>query len=180
MTDNTTPTLDFDLLSTLDGEQRDAAIAEYSDAIAKNAAAEVEKRYSDELRQTRYANAKYRLLGDKSLVGFAERIDSIEALASENPALASLCDEERLRTAYYIDRGMNVQETPSAEKLIEQLSANPEAMRKLEAAMLEKLRTSDTPTFMAQGGAASVPLTPVSKPKSIDEASALARAAFGI
>ena len=174
------PTLDYEALSALDAEPRSPAIAEYTAAIEAKAVLAAEEKYGGELKNAQYANAKYRLAGDAALRGFSERIEAIEKIAAENPALAVLPDEERLRTAYYIDRGMHADENPSAEELLTKLRANPDAMRLCEAAILEKLKTEDKPAFMALGSAASVPLTPEKKPKSIDEASSLARAAFGI
>ena len=178
--DQNNPTLDYEALASLDEEARSAAIAEYTAAVEAKAALAAEEKYGGELKNAQYANAKYRLANDAGLCGFSERIEAIEAIASENSALMALPDEERLRTAYYIDRGMHADENPSAEELLIKLRANPEAMRLCEAAILEKLKTEDKPSFMAAGGAASVPLTPEKKPKSIDEASSLARAAFGI
>ena len=178
--ENKIPTLDFSALSLLSEEERAAAIAAYSEEVAASAAAIAEEKYSNELKKERYSSAKYRLASDKSLGGFGERIEAIEAILANTPALGSLGDEEKLRTAYYIDRGMRADEAPSAEQLLNQLRTNPEAMRLCEAAILEKLRTEQTPPFSATSGSASVPMTPQKKPKSIDEASVLARAAFGI
>ncbi len=180
MAENKTPILDFDALSSLGEEERAAALAAYSAEVEAHAAALAEEKYSDELRRANYVSAKYRLASDKALSGFGERIEAIEAILANTPALGSLCDEEKLRTAYYIDRGMRADEAPSAEQLLNQLRTNPEAMRLCEAAILEKLRAEQSPSFSATSGSASVPMTPQKKPKSIDEASTLARAAFGI
>lgn len=178
--DNNLPTLDYEALAALDSEARSAAIAEYTAAVEAKAASAAEEKYSGELKNAQYANAKYRLANEADLRGFSERIEAIEAIVTANPALASLSDEERLRTAYYIDRGMHADEPLGAEELFARLRENPEAMRLCEAAILEKLKVEGKPSFMAAGSVASVPLTPEKKPKSIDEASSLARAAFGI
>ncbi|MBR5538429.1 MAG: hypothetical protein IKU61_00870 [Clostridia bacterium] len=172
------PTLDYEALASLDGEARAAAIAEYTAAIEERASLAAKEKYDGELRAVQYANAKYRLAS--GLKDFSGRIEAIEEIARENPALMALDDEERLRTAYYIDRGMRADESPSAEELLMRLRENPEAMRLCEAAILAKLKTEASPAFAAAGSVASVPLTPQKKPKSIDEASSLARAAFGI
>ncbi len=180
MAENKISTLDFGALASLSEEERTAAIAAYSAEVEAHAAALAEEKYGGELREAKYASAKYRLATDKSLGGFGERIEAIEAILANTPALEGLSDEEKLRTAYYIDRGMRADEAPTAESLLMQLKSNPEAMRLCEAAILEKLRAEQRPNISATSGSASVPLTPQKKPKSIDEASVLARQAFGI
>lgn len=174
------PMLDFDALSALSAEERTAAIAAYAAEIEAQASAAANARYDGELQNARYASAKYRLAAEGTLSGFGDRIGAIEEILANTPALQSLPDEDRLRTAYYIDRGMRADAAPSAEELLAKLQSNPEAMRLCEAAILEKLRTAQAPALYSTNGGASLPMTPAKKPKSIDEASALARAAFGI
>ena len=180
METNNNPVLDFSALASLSEEERTAVISAYMAEVEAKATAVAEEKYSGELRDAKYSSVKYKLACEGTLCGFAERIEAIESIAAENPALASLPDEEKLRTAYYIDRGMRSDETPSTESLLMQLKNNPEAMRLCEAAILEKLKCECIPSLKATSGTASVPLTPQKKPKSIDEASTLARAAFGI
>ncbi|MBQ4557562.1 MAG: hypothetical protein IJA60_07950 [Clostridia bacterium] len=175
-----TPSLDFEALAVLSEEERKSAIAEYTAAIEANAIESVKAVHDGELKEVRYENAKYKLIADGTLPHFGERIVAIEEIISGNTALASLSDEERLRTAYYIDRGMTADDVPTTESLLRALNENPEAMRLCEAAILERLRGEKAPALSADGGAASVPLTPKAKPKSIDEASTLAREAFGL
>jgi len=174
--EQTNPTLDFETLASLSEEERAAAIAAYTAAVEAKAA----ETAGAELKDARYAAAKYRMASEGNYAGFGERIGAIEQILESMPALATLPDEEKLRTAYYIDRGMQPQQTLSVEMLLAEVQKNPEAMRAIEAAVLEKLRVSETPPLMASAGGASLPLTPQKKPKSIDEASALARKAFGI
>lgn len=174
------PTLDFDALAALSAEERTAAIAAYAAEVEASATAAADAKYSGELQDARYASAKYKLAMDGGLSGFGERMDAIEEILASTPVLHSLSDEDKLRTAYYIDRGMHTGDAPSTETLLRQLQKDPEAMRLCEAAILEKLRAEQAPALHSTTGGASVPLTPAKKPKSIDEASALARAAFGI
>ncbi len=174
------PTLDFDALAALSAEERTAALAAYAAEIEAQASAAADARYGGELQNARYASAKYKLAVEGGLKGFGERIEAIEEILSHTPALQALSDEDKLRTAYYIDRGMHAGDAPGTEELLGQLQKNPEAMRLCEAAILERLRAEQAPALHSTTGGASVPLTPQKKPKSIDEASALARAALGI
>lgn len=174
------PELDFDALAALSIEERTAAIAAYASSVEEQAAAAASAKVDGELQAARYTSAKYRLAAEGTLAGFGDRIGAIEEIIEKTPALQTLADEERLRTAYYIDRGMRAETAPSAEELLGQLKSNPEAMRLCEAAILEKLRAEKAPALYSTNGGASLPMTPAKKPKSIDEASALARAAFGI
>ena len=185
------PTLDFEAVAAMDDDARTAALDAYrsevtalGDALAadeQNGAAQ-----QNALAAARYEAAKYKMASDKSLVGFADAMDEIEAVLAETPALSSLPDEERLRTAYYIVRGKRPAPAPtparepSAEELFAALEKNPAAMRLCEARLLELLGADSAPALMSTAGSASAPATVREKPKTIDEASGLARAAFGI
>lgn len=174
------PTLDFEKLVSLSEDERAAAIAEYSAAIEANAKGGVAAQYDAELRNARYESAKYKMALSKELPNFGERLGAIEELLASSDMFASLSDEEKLRTAYYIDRGKNAPAPETADALLEQLRANPEAMRAIEAEVIERLRKEKSPALSAGHGNASVPLTPKAKPKTLNEASALAREALGI
>lgn len=174
------PTLDFEKLATLSEDERAAAIAEYSAAIEANAKGGVAAQYDAELKNARYESAKYKMALSGELPSFGERLGAIEELIASSDMFATLSDEEKLRTAYYIDRGKNAPAPQSADALLRQLKANPEVMRAVEAAVIERLRTEKSPALSATGGTASVPLTPKAKPKTLNEASALARQALGL
>lgn len=174
------PTLDTEALGNMSAEERAAAIDAYMTSVTEAARAQAAAQFADELAQSRYAAAKYRLLSEEALPDFAARLPAIEKLIGEMPMLAGLCDEDRLRTAYYLDRGMQPQTPPDAETLVAAVQKNAEALRILEASVLEKLRACDAPPMAATAGNATAPVTPPKKPTSLDEASALARAAFGV
>lgn len=172
-------TLDFEALMSLNEEERTAAIAQYNASIEASAKEAYAKEHSSELKAARYESAKYKMALDKSLPDFGERIDAIEEIIASSEAFSSMSDEEKLRTAYYIDRGKNGGE-PTAEELVTKLKSNPEAMRIIEAAVIEKLSVKGAPALLAGRGNASLPLTPKEKPKTLNEASKMAREAFGI
>ena len=65
-------------------------------------------------------------------------------------------------------------------ELFAALEKNPKAMRLAEARLLELLGADSAPALFATAGSASAPATVREKPKTIDEASGLARAAFGV
>lgn len=183
------PTLDFAAVSAMDDDARTAALDAYRAELTtlEQTLAEAEQCDAEResaLHAARYDAAKYKMASDKSLDGFADAIDEIETVLAETPALAALPDEERLRTAYYIVRGRRPAPTPApeptAEELFAALKKNPAAMRLCEARMLQMLGADPTPALMATAGNATAPLTVKEKPKTIDEASGLARAAFGI
>lgn len=174
-----TKTLDFETLMSLSEEERSTAIAQYNASIEASAKEAYAKEHASELSAARYESAKYKMALDKSLPGFGERIDAIEEILASSEAFSSMSDEEKLRTAYYIDRGKCGSEV-SAEALVERLKNNPEAMRIVEAAVLEKLSAKGAPPLLAGRGNASLPLTPKEKPKTLNEASKMAREAFGI
>ena len=183
------PTLDFEAVSAMDDAARTAALDAYradvaalGDALAADE--QSGKAQQNALAAARYDAAKYKLASDKTCAGFADAMDEIEAVIAETPALASMPDEERLRTAYYIVRGKRPAPAPapapSAEELFAALEKNPAAMRLVEARMLEMLGADSAPALMSSAGSASAPATVREKPKTIDEASGLARAAFGV
>lgn len=180
MEQNESVTLDFEKLAALGEEERAAAVAEYTAAVEAAARAALSAEYDEKLKATRYESAKYKMALDGTLPRFGERIGAIEEIIASNAALGAMSDEDKLRTAYYIDRGKNAGDAPTAEELLNLIKGNPEAMRLCEAAILERLRTENPPALSSTSGSASVPLTPKAKPKNLSEASALARQAFGI
>ena len=169
------PTLDIDALVSLGEAERAAALEEYSAALSAAARESADA----ELRAARYEGTKYRLALDASLPDFNSRIAAIEEIIESGECFKSMGDEEKLRTAYYIDRGRNSLEKPSAEQIISFARADAEVMRALEGEIIEKLRAKNNPKLCASVGNASLPLTPKEKPKTIAEASALAREALG-
>lgn len=173
-------TLDFEKLAALGEEERAVAIAEYTAAVEANARDAANAEYDSLLRSAKYESAKYKMALDGTLPNFGERLCAIEEIIAANAALGAMSDEEKLRTAYYIDRGKSAGVAPTAEELLSQLKSNPEAMRLCEAAILERLRAENAPALSSSSGSASAPLTPKAKPKNLSEASALAREAFGI
>ena len=180
MENKTQKTIDFEKLATLSEEERAAVISEYTAALEKSAFENAGMQYESELKNARYESAKYKMALDGTLPHFGERIAAIEEIIATTAALGAMSDEEKLKTAYYIDRGKSASDEFSAEELLSKLKGNPEAMRLIEAEILERLRTENVPALSSSGGAASVPLTPKAKPKNLSEASALAREAFGI
>lgn len=171
---------DFEKFMSLGEEERAAAVAEYT-AMAESRGREAAKaQYQSELKNARYESAKYKMALDKTLPDFGERIGAIEEILASSEAFATMGDEEKLRTAYYIDRGKNGGAEPSAEDLLAKLENNPELMRVLEAKIIEKLSKRSNPSMSAGGGNASLPLTPKEKPKTLNEASKMAREAFGL
>ena len=174
--EQTNPTLDFEALACLTEEERAAALEEYRGALFAAAKGECKA----ELDASRYEATKYRLALDSSLPNFSERIGEIEEIIAKGDYFAEMSDEDKLRTAYYIDRGKNAVGKPSAEELIASVRANGEVMRVLECELIEKLRTKSNPKISASVGNASLPLTPKSKPKTLAEAAEMAREALGI
>lgn len=171
---------DFDALMALGEEERAAALDEYRAALEKRGMDSAAERYMGELSAARYESAKYRMALDKTLPNFGERIEAIEEIIASNAAFDSMSDEDKLRTAYYIDRGRNKAAEPTAEEILELAAKNPDVMHALEIKMLEKLKCQSNPPLSAGKGSASMPLTPKAKPKNLSEASAMAREAFGV
>ncbi len=174
--EQTNPTLDFDVLACLTEEERAAALDEYKGALFAAAKGECKA----ELDASRYEATKYRLALDSALPNFNERIGAIEEIIAGGDYFAGMSDEDKLRTAYYIDRGKNALGKPSTEELIASVRTDSEAMRVLECELIEKLRAKSNPKLGVTSGNASLPLTPKAKPKTLTEAAEMAREAFGI
>lgn len=185
MREYTIPTLDYEAVAALDDEARQAALDAYRAEVAAFGEALIADARTDEetrraLGAAKYDAAKYRLASDRQYDGFAEHLVEIEQIIAETPALSSMPDEDKLRTAYYIARGKQPTAAPSAEALADALEQNPDALRIVEARLIERLGATDTPALFATAGSASLPASVKEKPKTIEEASSLARAAFGI
>ena len=179
------PTLDYEAVAALDPDARKEALDAYhAEVAALNESLAADARDGEETRRAldaaKYDAAKYKMASDKHYDGFAEHLGEIEQILAETPALASMPDEDRLRTAYYIARGKQPAAAPSAEALADALEKNPDALRLIEARLIEKLGAGDPPPLSATAGSASFPASIKEKPKTIDEASSMARAAFGL
>ncbi|MBQ9429173.1 MAG: hypothetical protein IJU41_06480 [Clostridia bacterium] len=183
MNDKDLPTLDFTALSGMGEEERAAALDAYKTALDDYRAASADAAahtaaLEEELKAAKYEAAKYRLCGDSELEGFGARLAEIEGILESMPALASLSDEEKLRTAYYIDRG-RTKKSGAKENLAGALAKDPEAVR-LAGEMLLRELSDGAPALFAGVGGASLPLGENEKPKTLKEAGELARKAFGV
>ncbi|MBQ7660986.1 MAG: hypothetical protein IJS44_02905 [Clostridia bacterium] len=183
MNEKNLPTLDFAALSAMGEEERTAALAAYQTAMDEfraelSADNERTAALEGELKTAKYEAAKYRLGCTPELDGFSARLGEIEKIIESMPALAALSDEERLRTAYYIDRG-KTQKPQGGENLAKTLAEDPEALRLAGKLLLDELG-GGAPALFATAGGASLPLGTNEKPKTLDEAGALARKAFGV
>lgn len=183
MTDKELPTLDYAALSEMGEEERAAALDAYQTALEdyRAASAGADARTAaleDELKAAKYEAAKYRLCSDSELEGFGARLCEIEGILESMPALASLSDEEKLRTAYYIDRG-RTKASGEKKELAKALAEDPEAVRLAGQMLLAEL-SDGAPALFAGAGGASLPLGENEKPKTLKEAGELARKAFGV
>ena len=174
------PALDFAALAALPEDERAGALADYETAVRAYAEDTGRSDAADELRRARYEAAKYKMAADASFADFGRRMEAVERILAETPALDALPDEEKLRMAYYIDRGMQKSAEPTAEELLAAVRRSPEVMRTLEASFAAALTAKDEPALFASAGNFSMPATVREKPKTIGEASALAREALGL
>lgn len=174
------PALDFDTIAALPEDERTAALAAYEAAVRAYAEDAGQAAKEEELRRARYEAAKYKMAVDETYAGFGSRMEAIERILAQTPALGALPDEEKLRMAYYIDRGMQEKEEPTAAQLLEAVRRSPEVLRAIEASLAASIEGEGAPALFASAGSFSMPATVREKPKTIGEASALAREALGL
>lgn len=178
----TVPVLDFNELQYDDDATRAQKIGDWQNALVKSIKDEVAAQYASQLapireeyeakqRQADMAAAKNQLYGDPRFADFRDRDAQIENILSSVPELNGLSADKRYLLGGMIARGMAYQAQPSAEDLVRQVQANPDALRMLDAERARTIadRNGQIPTIMPSAGMSTANAIPENIPKSMDE-----------
>lgn len=191
------PILDMEKVQYMTDEDRRAATAKYSTAMADYARQTVLDEVMKEMqpivdsykRQTAEAadmTARNRIRGSKGFEDFDDYGDAIDRIAANTPGFDSIEPEMKYALSYMINRGINdMQRKPeveTTEMLVEKVKNNPDALRALEEFRVRQAaeKNASVPPVAASQGQATAPAVKPEPPQSLDEASERAYKMLGL
>lgn len=191
------PILDMESVQYMTDEDRRAATAKYSTAMADYAKQTVLNEVMKEMqpivdsykRQTAEAadmTARNRIRGSKGFEDFDDYGDAIDRIAANTPGFDGIEPEMKYALSYMINRGINdMQRKPeveTTEMLVEKVKNNPDALRALEEMRVRQAaeKNASVPPVTASQGQATAPAVKSEAPRSLDEASERAYKMLGL
>ena len=191
------PVFDVENVQYLSDDERRAATAKYSSAMADYARKTVLSEVMKEMqpivdnykRQTREAadmTARNRIRSSKGFEDFDDYGDAIDRIAANTPGFDGIDPEMKYALSYMINRGINAMnqkpETETTEMLVERVKKNPDALRALEEMRVKQVaeKNAAVPPVTASQGSATAPAVKPEPPQSLEEATERAYKMLGL
>lgn len=191
------PVFDVENVQYLSDDERMAATAKYSSAMADYARKTVLSEVMKEMqpivdnykRQTAEAadmTARNRIKSSKGFEDFDDYGDAIDRIAANTPGFDGIDPEMKYALSYMINRGINAMnqkpETETAEMLVERVKNNPDALRALEEMRVKQVaeKNAAVPPVTASQGSATAPAVKPEPPQSLEEATERAYKMLGL
>lgn len=191
------PVFDVENVQYLSDDERRAATAKYSSAMADYARKTVLSEVMKEMqpivdnykRQTREAadmTARNRIRSSKGFEDFDNYGDAIDRIAANTPGFDGIDPEMKYALSYMINRGINAMnqkpETETTEMLVERVKKNPDALRALEEMRVKQVaeKNAAVPPVTASQGSATAPAVKPEPPQSLEEATERAYKMLGL
>lgn len=191
------PVFDVENVQYLSDDERRAATAKYSSAMADYARKTVLSEVMKEMqpivdnykRQTREAadmTARNRIRSSKGFEDFDDYGDAIDRIAANTPGFDGIDPEMKYALSYMINRGINAMnqkpETETTEMLVERVKKNPDALRVLEEMRVKQVaeKNAAVPPVTASQGSATAPAVKPEPPQSLEEATERAYKMLGL
>ena len=191
------PVFDVENVQYLSDDERRAATAKYSSAMADYARKTVLSEVMKEMqpivdnykRQTREAadmTARNRIRSSKGFEDFDDYGDAIDRIAANTPGFVGIDPEMKYALSYMINRGINAMnqkpETETTEMLVERVKKNPDALRALEEMRVKQVaeKNAAVPPVTASQGSATAPAVKPEPPQSLEEATERAYKMLGL
>lgn len=191
------PVFDVENVQYLSDDERRAATAKYSSAMADYARKTVLSEVMKEMqpivdnykRQTAEAadmTARNRIRSSKGFEDFDDYGDAIDRIAANTPGFDSIDPEMKYALSYMINRGINAMnqkpETETTEMLVERVKKNPDALRALEEMRVKQVaeKNAAVPPVTASQGSATAPAVKPEPPQSLEEATERAYKMLGL
>lgn len=178
----TVPILDFNELQYDDDATRTQKLTDWQNALTASIRDSVEQQYAGQIapiiaeyqakiRESETARAKDQLYGDPRFADFRDRDAQIEHILSTVPELGGLSPDKRYLLGGMIARGMAYQSQPTAEDLVRQVQANPDALRMLDTERARTIadRNGQIPTIMPSSGMSTANAIPDEIPKDMND-----------
>lgn len=191
------PVFDVENVQYLSDDERRAATAKYSSAMAdyarKTVLGEVMKEmqpivdnYKRQTREAADMTARNRIRSSKGFEDFDDYGDAIDRIAANTPGFDGIDPEMKYALSYMINRGINAMnqkpETETTEMLVERVKNNPDALRALEEMRVKQVaeKNAAVPPVTASQGSATAPAVKPEPPQSLEEATERAYKMLGL
>lgn len=191
------PVFDVENVQYLSDDERRAATAKYSSAMAdyarKTVLGEVMKEmqpivdnYKRQTAEAADMTARNRIRSSKGFEDFDDYGDAIDRIAANTPGFDGIDPEMKYALSYMINRGINAMnqkpETETTEMLVERVKNNPDALRALEEMRVKQVaeKNAAVPPVTASQGSATAPAVKSEPPQSLEEATERAYKMLGL
>lgn len=191
------PVFDVENVQYLSDDERRAATAKYSSAMAdyarKTVLGEVMKEmqpivdnYKRQTAEAADMTARNRIRSSKGFEDFDDYGDAIDRIAANTPGFDGIDPEMKYALSYMINRGINAMnqkpETETTEMLVERVKNNPDALRALEEMRVKQVaeKNAAVPPVTASQGSATAPAVKPEPPQSLEEATERAYKMLGL
>lgn len=191
------PVFDVENVQYLSDDERRAATAKYSSAMAdyarKTVLGEVMKEmqpivdnYKRQTAEAADMTARNRIRSSKGFEDFDDYGDAIDRIAANTPGFDGIDPEMKYALSYMINRGINAMsqkpETETTEMLVERVKNNPDALRALEEMRVKQVaeKNAAVPPVTASHGSATAPAVKPEPPQSLEEATERAYKMLGL
>ena len=191
------PVFDVENVQYLSDDERRAATAKYSSAMAdyarKTVLGEVMKEmqpivdnYKRQTAEAADMTARNRIRSSKGFEDFDDYGDAIDRIAANTPGFDGIDPEMKYALSYMINRGINAMnqkpETETTEMLVERVKKNPDALRALEEMRVKQVaeKNAAVPPVTASQGSATAPAVKPEPPQSLEEATERAYKMLGL
>lgn len=191
------PVFDVENVQYLSDDERRAATAKYSSAMAdyarKTVLGEVMKEmqpivdnYKRQTAEAADMTARNRIRSSKGFEDFDDYGDAIDRIAANTPGFDGIDPEMKYALSYMINRGINAMnqkpEAETTEMLVERVKNNPDALRALEEMRVKQVaeKNAAVPPVTASQGSATAPAVKPEPPQSLEEATERAYKMLGL
>lgn len=191
------PVFDVENVQYLSDDERRAATAKYSSAMAdyarKTVLGEVMKEmqpivdnYKRQTAEAADMTARNRIRSSKGFEDFDDYGDAIDRIAANTPGFDGIDPEMKYALSYMINRGIKAMsqkpETETTEMLVERVKNNPDALRALEEMRVKQVaeKNAAVPPVTASQGSATAPAVKPEPPQSLEEATERAYKMLGL
>ena len=184
------PQLDFNSLSYMGDEERNATVKAWENALMQNAVAmaraefaPVKAEYEAKSREAAENAARSAIFGDPRFADFEANKDEISRIAKSH-VFDNVSPEQKYLYSGLIARGMknNPNAKPTTEQIVQMVMSNPDALKAVETRRAQEIRdkNANLPVFTASAGLSNANPVPENRVKTREELESRISKRFGL
>ena len=173
------PQLDFNALSYMGDEERNAAVLAWQNALMQNAVAmaraefaPVKAEYEAKSKEAAENAARNAIFGDPRFADFEANKDEISRIAKSH-VFDNVSPEQKYLYSGLIARGMknDPNAKPTTEQIVQMVMSNPDALKAIETRRAQEIRdkNANLPVFTASSGLGNANPVPENRVKTREE-----------